>query len=120
MKSQTVSLVAKVVRREGIPLWKGLLPTLVSLCDQSPIHAELVAMVLRWLPTDITVHNEDLEGDRRRQLLHGLIDSLSEVLPLLRKLVYQHFVAAPDVVKKNQLDKTKHHSAMVTTTLNVN
>ena len=50
LKSQTTSLVAEVVRREGIPLWKGLLPTLVSLCDQSPIHTELVAMVLRLLP----------------------------------------------------------------------
>lgn len=25
-------------------------------------QAELVAMVLRWLPEDVTVHNEDLEG----------------------------------------------------------
>ena len=25
-------------------------------------QAELVSMVLRWLPEDITVHNEDLEG----------------------------------------------------------
>lgn len=25
-------------------------------------QAELVAMMLRWLPEDITVHNEDLEG----------------------------------------------------------
>lgn len=24
--------------------------------------SELVAMMLRWLPEDITVHNEDLEG----------------------------------------------------------
>lgn len=26
------------------------------------IQAELVSMMLRWLPEDITVHNEDLEG----------------------------------------------------------
>lgn len=25
-------------------------------------QAELVLMMLRWLPEDITVHNEDLEG----------------------------------------------------------
>lgn len=25
-------------------------------------QAELVSMMLRWLPEDITVHNEDLEG----------------------------------------------------------
>ena len=27
-----------------------------------PNQAELVSMTLRWLPEDITVHNEDLEG----------------------------------------------------------
>lgn len=26
------------------------------------LQAELVSMMLRWLPEDITVHNEDLEG----------------------------------------------------------
>lgn len=26
------------------------------------VKAELVTMILRWLPEDITVHNEDLEG----------------------------------------------------------
>lgn len=118
LKSQTAALVAEVVRREGLPLWQGLLPTLVSLCDQSPIHAELVAMVLRWLPEDITVHNEDLEGDRRRQLLHGLTHSLSEVLPLLRKLVYEHFLAAQDAVKYNQIDIANQHEATVTAALN--
>lgn len=33
-------------------------PQLISFYNQ----AELVSMVLRWLPEDITVHNEDLEG----------------------------------------------------------
>lgn len=118
LKSQTAALVAEVVRREGIHFWQGLLPNLISICDQSPIYGELVAMVLRWLPEDITVHNEDLEGDRRRQLLHGLTHSLSEILPLLHKLIYQHFVAAQDALKINEIDKAKQHAATVTAALN--
>jgi len=38
-------------------LWKFFLSPLF-IC----VQAELVAMMLRWLPEDITVHNEDLEG----------------------------------------------------------
>nr|CAN73715.1 hypothetical protein VITISV_038842 [Vitis vinifera] len=62
LKSQTAALVAEIVRREGLSLWQELLPSLVSLSNNGPIQAELVAMMLRWLPEDITVHNEDLEG----------------------------------------------------------
>ncbi|KAJ9180163.1 hypothetical protein P3X46_008441 [Hevea brasiliensis] len=99
-----------IVRREGIELWQELLPSLVSLCGQGPVQAELVAMMLRWLLEDITVHNEDLEcnfvvcvcvliteicvkeieyfelwklGDWRWLLLWGLTQSLPEILPLL-------------------------------------
>lgn len=40
------------------------LPLIIGVL--SVLHqAELVAMVLRWLPEDITVHNEDLEGSIR-------------------------------------------------------
>eukprot|EP01018_Ginkgo_biloba_P008898 Gb_10620 [translate_table: standard] len=118
LKSQTAALVAEVVRREGLPLWQDLLPSLVSLSDQSAIHAELVAMVLRWLPEDITVHNEDLEGDRRRQLLRGLTQSLPDILPLLYKLVYQHFGAAVRAVEQKQMDLAKQYAATVTAALN--
>ncbi|CAK9149152.1 unnamed protein product [Ilex paraguariensis] len=62
LKSQTAALVAEIVRREGLNLWQELLPSLVSLSNNGPIQAELVSMMLRWLPEDITVHNEDLEG----------------------------------------------------------
>ena len=37
--------------------WKFFLSPLF-IC----VQAELVAMMLRWLPEDITVHNEDLDG----------------------------------------------------------
>ncbi|PNY05530.1 protein HASTY 1-like [Trifolium pratense] len=61
LKSQTAALVAEIVRREGLVLWQEMLPSLVTLSSKGPIQAELVSMMLRWLPEDITVHNEDLE-----------------------------------------------------------
>lgn len=83
LKSQTSALVAEIVRREGSSLWQELRPSLVNLSRMGPIQAELVSMMLRWLPEDITVHNEDLEGDRRRLLLRWLTESLQDILPLL-------------------------------------
>lgn len=118
LKSQTAALVAEIVRREGLELWKELLPSLVSLSSQGPIQAELVSMTLRWLPEDITVHNEDLEGDRRRLLLRGLTQSLPEMLPLLYTLLERHFGAALSEVGRQQLDIAKQHAATVTATLN--
>ncbi|KAF9670035.1 hypothetical protein SADUNF_Sadunf13G0026600 [Salix dunnii] len=118
LKSQTAALVAEIVRREGLELWKELLPSLVSLSNQGPIQAELVSMTLRWLPEDITVHNEDLEGDRRRLLLRGLTQSLPEMLPLLYTLLERHFGAVLSEVSRQQLDIAKQHAATVTATLN--
>ncbi|XP_048226148.1 protein HASTY 1 [Ricinus communis] len=118
LKSQTAALVAEIIRREGVELWQELLPSLVSLSGQGPVQAELVSMMLRWLPEDITVHNEDLEGDRRRLLLRGLTQSLPEILPLLYTLLERHFGAALHDVGKQQLDAAKQHAATVTATLN--
>ncbi|KAG6487021.1 protein HASTY 1-like [Zingiber officinale] len=118
LKSQTAALVAEVVRREGVALWHELLPTLVSLSAKGPIEAELVAMVLRWLPEDITVHNEDLEGDRRRVLLRGLTESLAEILPLLYTLLEKHFGAALREFMAQQLDAAKQHATAVIASLN--
>ncbi|XVF57317.1 hypothetical protein PTKIN_Ptkin06aG0195500 [Pterospermum kingtungense] len=118
LKSQTAALVAEIVRREGINLWQELLPSLVSLSSEGPVQAELVSMMLRWLPEDITVHNEDLEGDRRRLLLRGLTQSLPEILPLLYTVLERHFVAALSEVGRQQLDTAKQHAAAVTATLN--
>ncbi|KAB2048568.1 hypothetical protein ES319_A13G121100v1 [Gossypium barbadense] len=112
LKSQTAALVAEIVRREFLNLWQELLPSLVSLSSKGPVQAELVSMMMRWLPEDITVHNEDLEGDRRRLLLRGLTQSLPEIFPLL------HFGAAMSEVGRQQLDIAKQHAAAVTTTLN--
>ncbi|CAN1285310.1 Protein HASTY 1 [Linum perenne] len=118
LKSQKAALVAEIVRREGIELWQELLPSLISLSNQGPVQAELVSMMLRWLPEDITVHNEDLEGDRRRLLLRGLTQSLPEILPLLYTLLERHFGAALNEASRQQLDLAKEHAATVTATLN--
>ncbi|XP_022719250.1 protein HASTY 1 [Durio zibethinus] len=118
LKSQTAALVAEIVRREGLNLWQELFPSLVSLSSKGPVQAELVSMMLRWLPEDITVHNEDLEGDRRRLLLRGLTQSLPEILPLLYTLLERHFGAALSEVGRQQLDVAKQHAAAVTATLN--
>ncbi|XP_062210590.1 protein HASTY 1-like [Phragmites australis] len=118
LKSQTAALVAEVIRREGVALWNTLLPSIVSLSNSGPIEAELVAMILRWLPEDITVHNEDLEGDRRRSLLRGLTDSLPQILPLLYSLLEKHFVAALNEHTKQQMELAKRHVGTVTAVLN--
>ncbi|KAF8401555.1 hypothetical protein HHK36_012497 [Tetracentron sinense] len=118
LKSQAAALVAEIVRREGLNLWQELFPSLVSLSNNGPIQAELVSMMLRWLPEDITVHNEDLEGDRRRLLLRGLTQSLPEIFPLLYNLLERHFGAALSEVGRQQLDIAKQHAGTVTATLN--
>lgn len=118
LKSQTAALVAEIVRREGPNVWKEMLPSVVALSNNGPSQAELVSMMLRWLPEDITVHNEDLEGDRRRLLLRGLTESLPEILPLLYSLLERHFGAALNEANQQHLDIAKHHAASVTATLN--
>ncbi|KAG6646453.1 protein HASTY 1 [Carya illinoinensis] len=118
LKSQTAALVAEIVRREGLVLWQELFPSLTTLSSKGPAQAELVSMMLRWLPEDIMVHNEDLEGDRRRLLLRGLTQSLPEILPLLYTLLERHFVAALSAARNQELDVAKQHAATVTTTLN--
>ncbi|KAJ6816610.1 protein HASTY 1 [Iris pallida] len=118
LKSQTAALVAEVIKREGLTLWHELLPSLISVSNNGPVEAELVAMLLRWLPEDITVHNEDLEGDRRRVLLRGLTESLTEILPLLYTLLEKHFGAAFSECEKQQVVIAKQHAATVTAVLN--
>ncbi|KAK6804860.1 hypothetical protein RDI58_002644 [Solanum bulbocastanum] len=118
LKSQTSALVAEIARREGLSLWQELFPSLVSLSNKGPAQAELVSMMLRWLPEDITVHNEDLEGDRRRLLLRGLTDSLPEIFPLLYSLLERYFGAALTEAGRQQLEVARQHAAAVTATLN--
>ncbi|CAI0384286.1 unnamed protein product [Linum tenue] len=118
LKSQKAALVAEIVRREGIQLWQELLPSLTSISNQGPVQAELVSMMLRWLPEDITVHNEDLEGDRRRLLLRGLTESLPDILPLLYTILERHFGAALSEVSRQHMGVAKQHASTVAAALN--
>ncbi|KAL8545620.1 hypothetical protein ACS0TY_005666 [Phlomoides rotata] len=118
LKSQAAALVAEIVRREGLSLWQELWPSIITLSNIGPIQAELVLMMLRWLPEDITVHNEDLEGDRRRTLLRGLTQSLSEIFPLLYTLLERHYGAAMMEAGRQQMDIAKQHAACVIAAVN--
>ncbi|KAK6139371.1 hypothetical protein DH2020_026879 [Rehmannia glutinosa] len=118
LKSQTAALVAEILRSEGLSLWQELLPSIITLSNMGPIQAELVSMMLRWLPEDITVHNEDLEGDRRRILLRGLSQSLSEIFPLLYTLLERNYGAAIMEAGRQQMDIAKQHAAAVTAAVN--
>ncbi|KAL7157774.1 hypothetical protein ABFS83_02G099400 [Erythranthe nasuta] len=118
LKSQTAALVAEIVRREGLSLWQELLPSIITLSNMGPIQAELVSMTLRWLPEDITVHNEDLEGDRRRILLRALSQALSDIFPLLYTLLERHYGTAIMEAGRQQMDIAKQHAAAVIATVN--
>lgn len=118
LKSHTAALVAEIVRREGLSLWQELWPSIITLSNMGPIQAELVLMMLRWLPEDITVHNEDLEGDRRRMLLRGLSQSLPEIFPLLYTLLERHYGAALMEAGRQQMDVAKQHAAAVIAAIN--
>ncbi|KAI5071083.1 hypothetical protein GOP47_0013334 [Adiantum capillus-veneris] len=118
LKSQTAALVAEVIRHEDVSLWQGLLSKLVELSAVSPAYAELVLMVLRWLPEDITVYNEDLEGDRRRQLVHCLTQALTQIFPFFFKMLESHFVEAVNLLQQGQVELAKQHATVANGTLN--
>ncbi|XP_010420907.1 PREDICTED: protein HASTY 1-like isoform X1 [Camelina sativa] len=118
LKSQSAALVAEIVRRQGPDLWQEIFTLLTSLSAQGPVQAELVLMTLRWLPEDITIHNDDLEGDRRRLLLRGLAQSLPEILPLLYNLLERHFGAAISEAGRQHVDLAKQHANVVIACLN--
>lgn len=69
IKSRAAALVAEVIRREGPALWQEVLPPLRTMALEGPAPAETVAMLLRWLPEDVTVHNEDLDGEAGKESL---------------------------------------------------
>ncbi|XP_024536193.1 protein HASTY 1, partial [Selaginella moellendorffii] len=117
MKSQTAALVAEVTRREEPDVWKGMLKSLLPISDMSPVHAEMVAMVMRWLPEDVIVHNEDLETTRRRQLLSELTESLPQLFPFFYKLLEKHFGAGMEAMHLQQMELAKQHAAVVTAAL---
>ncbi|KAJ0237044.1 Protein HASTY 1 [Hirschfeldia incana] len=118
LKSQSACLVAEIVKRYGPDHWQEIFTLLASLSAQGPFQAELTLMTLRWLPEDITVHNEDLEGVRRRLLLRGLAQSLPEILPLLYNLLERHFGAAMNEAGRQHTESAKQHADVVIACLN--
>ncbi|XP_024381271.1 protein HASTY 1 isoform X2 [Physcomitrium patens] len=118
LKSQVAALMAEIARREGPSLWNDILPALYTLGSSSALHAELVATFFRWLPEDVTIHNEDLDGERRSQLLQGLSQTLPETLPFLYKMLDHHFGAAMAAAKQNQIVSVTQHASAVTAALN--
>ncbi|GJP38320.1 hypothetical protein CLOM_g22773 [Closterium sp. NIES-68] len=114
IRSKAAALMADIVKHEGSDLWKEMLPSLLSLSAASPIHAETVALVLQFVPEDVTVHNEDIEGNRRRQLLLGLTTTLPQILPFLYSLLDSNFAAALADMQQSKVDAARQHAAAVT------
>eukprot|EP00898_Chlorokybus_atmophyticus_P001839 jgi/Chlat1/2656/Chrsp178S00157 len=117
IKAKVASLLAEVARAEGPAVWHELLPTLFQAATQGPSQAELVALALRWLPEDVTVHNEDLQGDRRRGLLFALTKALPQILPFLYKLLEQHFAEAMAALQQSSTALARRHAAVIEATL---
>ncbi|CAI7883536.1 unnamed protein product, partial [Closterium sp. NIES-54] len=114
IRSKAAALLADIVKHEGSDLWKEMLPSLLALSAASPVHAETVALVLQFVPEDVTVHNEDIEGNRRRQLLLGLTATLPQILPFLYSLLDSNFAAALADMQQSNVDAARQHAAAVT------
>ncbi|KAK3246378.1 hypothetical protein CYMTET_44083, partial [Cymbomonas tetramitiformis] len=117
IKCKASALFAEVLRQEGVSSWGLLLPEVLSLASIGPSQAELVAMVLRWVPEDVTVHNEDILGLQMQALLKGLLAALPEILPFLYKMLDQHFGAAVTAAQAGSTQAARAHAAAVDATL---
>eukprot|EP00899_Mesostigma_viride_P010518 jgi/Mesvir1/19468/Mv10493-RA.1 len=113
LKGKVSGLLAEVVRQEGAPAVQQVLPPLLELARGGAGAAELVSLVLHWLPEDVTVHTEGLEGDHRRQLLQALTAALPQILPTLYQLLDAHFVAAMSAATSGDKAKACRHVAAV-------
>eukprot|EP00897_Mesotaenium_endlicherianum_P007484 jgi/Mesen1/6764/ME000346S05942 len=118
MKSKAAAVLGEVVRSQGATLWKELLPALLSSAAASPVHAEVTALVLQFVAEDVTVHNEDLEGERKRQLLQALTHTLPDVLQFLYQSLERHFSAALQQQQQSNPAAAQAHAAAVTAALN--
>eukprot|EP00850_Spirogloea_muscicola_P004145 SM000017S02885 [mRNA] locus=s17:974268:981897:+ [translate_table: standard] len=117
IRSKTAALLVEVVRQEGPQFWKDLLPVLLESASKSPAHAEVVAMVLQFVPEDVTLHSEDIARGQRRGMLLALTTSLPEIFRFLYQALSQHFSAAMAMVEQNDVESAKRHAAVVTAAL---
>eukprot|EP00850_Spirogloea_muscicola_P002509 SM000009S23638 [mRNA] locus=s9:1311908:1321866:+ [translate_table: standard] len=117
IRSKTAALLVEVVRQEGPQFWKDLLPVLLESAGKSPAHAEVVAMVLQFVPEDVTLHSEDIARGQRRGVLLALTTSLPDIFLFLYQALSQHFSAAMAMVEQNDVESAKRHAAVVTAAL---
>jgi hypothetical protein len=95
IKSKVATLMAQVVRQEGVGMWSSIMPEMAAgACSESPVQAELSALVMRYVAEDVAVYNSDILGGRMKELLYGLTSTLPQALPAMYRLleVSQDFV----------------------------
>ena len=88
IKSKAATLMAEVVRQEGAPLWSSIMPEMAAgACSDSPVRAELSALVMRYVAEDVAVYNSDIIGGRMKELLYGLTSTLPQALQACTSLL---------------------------------
>ena len=88
IKSKAATLMAEVVRQEGAALWSSIMPELATgACSDSPVRAELSALVMRYVAEDVAVYNSDIIGGRMKELLYGLTSTLPQALQAMYRLL---------------------------------
>ena len=56
-------------------------------CSDSPVRAELSALVMRYVAEDVAVYNSDIIGGRMKELLYGLTSTLPQALQAMYRLL---------------------------------
>lgn len=88
IKSKVATLMAQVVRQEGVGMWSSIMPEMAAgACSESPVRAELSALVMRYVAEDVAVYNSDILGGRMKELLYGLTSTLPQALPAMYRLL---------------------------------
>lgn len=88
IKSKVATLMAEVVRQEGASLWSQLMPDMAAgAASDSPVLAELSALVMRYVAEDVAVYNADIIGGKMKELLFGLTSTLPQALPALYRVL---------------------------------
>lgn len=88
IKSKAATLMAEVVRQEGAALWSSIMPEMAAgACSDSPVRAELSALVMRYVAEDVAVYNSDIIGGRMKELLYGLTSTLPQALQAMYRLL---------------------------------
>ena len=87
IKSKVATLMAQVVRQEGVGMWSSIMPEMAAgACSESPVQAELSALVMRYVAEDVAVYNSDILGGRMKELLYGLTSTLPQALPAMYRM----------------------------------